>query len=84
MKTIASISLISVSLFAAASAITFAQAAYVAPVSDAVAGFTSGPADAQVAAKYGRLDHSKLMAANALVAANPGPAAVAAYESQPQ
>ena len=44
---------------------------------------TGGPADVAVAKKYGQIDHTAMMAATGDHESNPGPAAVAAYESPP-
>ena len=44
---------------------------------------TGGPADVAVAKKYGQIDHAIMMAASGDHESNPGPAAVAAYESPP-
>ncbi|MBC7619965.1 MAG: hypothetical protein H7293_13445 [Candidatus Saccharibacteria bacterium] len=45
--------------------------------------FTGGAADVAVAKKYGQIDHAVVMAASGDSESNPGPAAVAAYESPP-
>lgn len=56
--------------------------AYVPPLATAQ-NTISGPADVAVARKYGRIDHGAVMAAAGDNELNPGPAAVAAYESPP-
>jgi hypothetical protein len=76
--------LLSAVVFAGASAVAYAQPLVLMPSTDASAVSPSGPADLQVAQRYGRIDHSSLMSASILPAPNPGPAAVAAYETPPQ
>lgn len=44
----------------------------------------SGPADPAVAHRYGRIDHAIFSSPDIPVEPNPGPAAIAAYESPPQ
>jgi hypothetical protein len=84
MKTVISACLLTVGVFAGASAISFAEPVVMMPSMQTNAGSPSGPADWKTAQKYGRIDHSSLMSASILPAPNPAPAAVAAYETPPQ
>ena len=45
--------------------------------------FPVGPADSDVAERYGRIDHSLLNGPEKLLETNPGPAATAAYDTPP-
>ena len=62
---------------------------FIAPVTTlssirAETAFPVGPADREVAERYGTIDHSSLNEPRIVPEQNPAPAAIAAYETPPQ
>jgi hypothetical protein len=75
MKTIATVAILALSVFAGASAISSVPSTSLQTNTS----WSSGPADMVVAQKYGRIDHSTLLSASILPESGNSGMSVAAY-----
>lgn len=74
---------LTVCVFIGVSAFSFDDPVILVPSTHADSVWPIGPADLQVAERYGRIDHSELNSPDILPEPNPAPAAIAAYETPP-